>query len=45
MFGILSVMMTEFCPMYSIRFLTSSEFVYLLQVQQEKSMRSMFSGL
>ena len=34
-------MVIEFCPMYSIGFLTSSEFVLLLQVQQEKSMSFM----
>ena len=39
------VMVTEFCPMHSIGFLTSSEFVLLLQVQQEKSMSFVFSML
>ena len=37
-------MVTEFCPMYSIGFLKSSEFVLLLQMQQEKSMSFMFSN-
>ena len=37
-------MVIEFCPMYSIGFLTSSEFVFLLQVLQEKSMRFMGVG-
>jgi len=38
-------MVIEFCPVYSIGFLTSSESVLLLQVQQEKSMSFMFSML